>query len=68
MDELAYGPPEEIRHWDDFREVIFIFHNLKGYDAVFLQEQMVKENRRFEFLIPNGTKNLCMKVGKLTFK
>ncbi|PFX25087.1 hypothetical protein AWC38_SpisGene10309 [Stylophora pistillata] len=68
MDELAYGPPEENRHWDDFREVIGIFHDLKGYDAVFLHEQMVKENRRFEFLIPNGTKNLCMKVGKITFK
>ncbi|PFX14055.1 hypothetical protein AWC38_SpisGene21823 [Stylophora pistillata] len=68
MDELAYGPPQENRNWDDFREVIGIFHNLKGYDAVFLQEQMVKENRRFEFLIPNGTKNLCMKVGKIVFK
>ena len=45
MDELAYGPPEENRHWDDFREVIGIFHNLKGYEAVFLQEEMVKEKR-----------------------
>lgn len=58
MDELAYGPPEDNRNWDDFREVIGIFHNLKRYDAVFLQEQIVKEKRRFEFIIPNGTKNL----------
>ena len=68
MDELAYGPADSIRNWTDFREVIGIFHNLKGYDAVFLQEQMVKENRRFEFLIPNGTKNPCMQVGRIVFK
>ncbi|PFX13983.1 putative DNA polymerase [Stylophora pistillata] len=68
LNELAYGPPEENRHWDDLREAIGIFHNLKGYDSVFLQEQMIKENRCFEFLIPNGTKNLCMKVGKISFK
>lgn len=36
MDKLAYGPEEENRNWDDFREVIGIFHNLKEYDAVFL--------------------------------
>ena len=46
------------------KSLIGIFHNLKGYDAVFLQEQMVKEKRRFEFIIPNGTKNLCMQVSK----
>ncbi|PFX12657.1 putative DNA polymerase [Stylophora pistillata] len=68
LDELAYGPPEENHHYSDFREVIGIFHNLKGYDSVFLQEQMVKEGPRFEFLIPNRTKNLCMKVGKISFK
>lgn len=68
MDELAYGPLEENRNWQEFREVIGIFQILKGCDAVFLQEQMVKEKRRFEFIIPNGTKNLCMQVGKITYK
>ena len=30
MDELAYGPEESPRNNHDFREVIGIFHNLKG--------------------------------------
>ncbi|XP_022797981.1 uncharacterized protein LOC111336197 [Stylophora pistillata] len=29
---------------------------------------MVKEKRRFEFIIPNGTKNLCMQMGKIVYK
>ena len=55
MDELVYGPEENLRSKHELREVIGIFYNLKGYDAVFLQEQMVKEKRPFEFIIPNGT-------------
>lgn len=68
LDQLAYGTEEESRHFDDYQEIICIFHNLKGYDAIFLQHQLLQEGRRFDFMIPNGTKNLSLQVGNVNFK
>ena len=59
LTEDEYGDP---------REVICIFHNLKGYDSMFLQHQLVKEERKIEDIIAIGTKWLSFKVGQITFK
>ena len=50
------------------REVICIFHNLKGYDSIFIQHQLVIEGRKFDVMIPNGTKMISLEAGKITFK
>ena len=59
LNEDEYGDP---------CEVICIFHNLKGYDSMFLQHQLVKEERKIEDIIAIGTKWLSFKVGQITFK
>ena len=59
LTEDEYGDP---------REVICIFHNLKGYDSMFLQHQLVKEGRKIENIIAIGTKWLSFKMDQITFK
>ena len=54
--------------YKDPREVICIFHNFKGYDFVFIQNQLAREGRKFDLMIPNGTKMLSLESGKIVFK
>lgn len=49
--------------YGDLCEVICIFYNLKGYDFMFLQYQLVKEERKIEDIIVIGIKWLFFKVG-----
>lgn len=49
------------------RQVICIFHDLKGYDAIFLQHQLLKEGRRMD-MVCVGTKVLAFRVGCITFQ
>ena len=42
---MAYGTEDENRQPADYREVICIFHNLKGYDSIFPQHRLVQEER-----------------------
>ena len=52
----------------DDRDVIAIFHNLKGYDGMFLLQYCYAAHRTVEQQITQGTKILCFKSDRLTFK
>lgn len=52
----------------DDREAIVIFHNLKGYDGLFLLEHCYSHHREVENPITVGTKILSFKSDRLTFK
>lgn len=65
LDALIYGTTTQPIPKEESLDVICIFHNLKGYDSVFLLAQLVKEHRKFEFIIPNGTKQLSVSYGRV---
>ena len=52
----------------DDRRVIILFHNLKGYDAMFLLQQMYADHREVTDQITVGAKVLSFKSDLLTFK
>ena len=52
----------------DDRDVIAIFHNLKGYDGMFLLQHCYSHNREVTDQICVGTKVLSFKSDRLTFK
>ena len=52
----------------DDENVIAIFHNLKGYDGMFLLQHCYRTHREVEDQITVGTKILSFKSDRLTFK
>ena len=52
----------------DDRNVIIIFHNLKGYDGMFLLQYMYAHHREVERLVTVGVKVLSFTSDRLTFK
>ena len=52
----------------DDREVIVIFHNLKGYDGLFLLQHCYSHHREVANPITIGAKVLSLKSDRLTFK
>ena len=52
----------------DDRDVIDLFHNLKGYDGMFLLQHCYKVHREVKDQITVGTKILSFKSDRLTFK
>ena len=52
----------------DDRDVIAIFHNLKGYDGMFLLQHSYATHRDVTDQITVGTKILSFKSDRLTFK
>ena len=50
------------------RPVTVLFHNLKGFDGVFLLKELYKDSRRVESQACMGAKVLTFKSGSITFK
>ena len=62
MDALAFDQD------GDDRDVICVFHNLKGYDGMFILEYLYSQNRKVERIVSIGAKVLSFVSDKLTFK
>ena len=62
MEELA------VDNEGDDRRVIVLFHNLKGYDGMFLLQYLYRVHREVMDQITVGTKILCFTSDRLTFK
>ena len=62
-DFLAFLTLLTVNEYGENRDVICIFHNLKGYDSVFLQHQLKREGRHMEDMVKMGTKVLSFVVG-----
>ena len=58
----------EIPNDDRDRKVIVIFHNLKGFDGVFIINELYKQKRTVENQLTIGSKVLAFESGSLTFK
>lgn len=52
---------------DEARDVIVVFHNFKGYDSMFILQQLFKEHRTVTDQINVGTKVLSLRTGNLKF-
>ena len=52
----------------DDRNVIVVFHNLKGYDGMFLLQHMYAEKREVTRMVPVGVKVLSFTSDRLCFK
>ena len=48
---------------DEERDVIVVFHNFKGYDGMFILQQLFKEHRSVTDQINVGTKVLSLRTG-----
>ena len=58
----------DIPNDDRDRHVIVIFHNLKGFDGVFIINELYKQKRTVENQLTIGSKVLVFESGSLTFK
>ena len=58
----------KVDEYNDERRVIVIFHNFKGYDAMFVLQYLYANCREVSAQICIGTKVLSLKSGNLTFK
>lgn len=65
---LAFLTELTVNEYGEERPVICVFHNLKGYDSVFLQHQLLNEARRIEDIVSVGTKYLSFQVKPISFK
>ena len=63
LDDLTEVPEDERE-----RPIIIIFHNLKGFDGMFLIEELYNQQRCVEKQLTVGAKVLSFKSGPLTFK
>ena len=57
-----------VDEYNDERRVIVIFHNFKGYDAMFVLQYLYANCHKVSAQICIGTKVLSLKSGNLTFK
>lgn len=62
-DFLAFLTLLTVNEYGEDRDVICIFHNLKGYDLVFLQHHLKREGRHMDDMVKMGTKVLSFVVG-----
>ena len=58
----------DIPNDDRDRTIIVLFHNLKGYDGVFLINELYKQKRTVENQLTIGSKVLAFESGTLMFK
>ena len=58
----------DIPNDDRDREVIVIFHNLKGFDGVFIINELYKQKRTVENQLTIGSKVLAFQSGNIMFK
>ena len=66
LDSLAWVPAGKKKKRE--RPIIVLFHNLKGFDGVFMLNSLYKNGRRVESQFCMGAKVLCFSSGPLTFK
>ena len=62
LDDLAEVPDSE-----KLRNIIVVFHNLKGFDGMFIINQLYDQQRSVENQLTVGAKVLSFKSGPLTF-
>lgn len=62
LDDLA-----EVPESDKMREIIVVFHNLKGFDSMFIIHQLYEEQRQVTNQLTVGAKVLSFKSGPLKF-
>ena len=62
MDELA-----DVQDSDREREVIIVFHNLKGFDSVFILNELYQQQRTVTDQLTQGAKVLSFRSGPLKF-
>ena len=64
LDDLSHPPTENIEE----QPLIILFHNLKGFDGMFILQALYKDMRDVEEQLTVGAKVLSFKCGPLTFK
>ena len=62
LDDLA-----EVPESDKMREIIVVFHNLKGFDSMFIIHQLYEEQRQVTNQLTVGAKVLSFKSGSVKF-
>ena len=62
MDELVYVPDS-----DSEREIIIVFHNFKGFDSVFIVNELYRQQREVTEQLTVGAKVLSFRSGPLKF-
>ena len=63
LDDLSEVPDSERE-----REITIVFHNLKGYDGMFIINELYQQQRKVDNQLTVGAKVLSFKSGSLTFK
>ena len=63
LDDLAHPADRDVEEQE-----IILFHNLKGFDGLFILLQLYKEHRMVEKQLTVGAKVLSSQSGPLTFK
>ena len=66
LDELSRVPTSKKKTRE--QPVIVIFHNLKGFDGMFLIDSLYRDARTITNQFSTGAKVLCFTSGPLTFK
>ena len=66
LSKLAWVPAGKKKRRE--RPVIVLFHNLKGFDGVFILNELYKDGRRVINQFSMGAKVLTFKSGPITFK
>ena len=64
LDDYAHPADEEVEE----QPLVILFHNLKGFDGVFILNSLYKAGRRVEDQLTVGSKVLSFVSGALTFK
>ena len=64
LNDWAHPANEDIEE----QPLIVLFHNLKGFDGIFLLQELYKDCRKVEEQLTIGAKVLSFKSGPLTFK
>ena len=64
LDDLAHPVDQDVEE----QPLIILFHNLKGFDGLFLLRQLYQEHRHVKNQLTIGAKVLSFQSGPLTFK